>query len=437
MRYRAPLLALTLVFAVALAGCWDNMEIDEVALVGSIGLDLGEEGNAIVSLEIINPAAVATGSGNSAGNPPPVVAIVSRDEAPTISAAIANAQRRVPRTIATGLINTVICGQPLARQGIGQYIDYLIRDAGIRRSAVLATCDTGAGLLQRPYMDPIASRTLSGLAQSAVEGGKTMTVTLNEFAVKLAEPGIEPITLHTVGRRTKDVQVKTQGEQVRQTEPALMLEQPINANTEIDGELPSDSPVFDPLKEGGSGEFMPGTTIDIGIAAYKGDKLVGLLDGVEARGYLWTTGKLEAGVVEIPDPRGSGNTVSFDVVRSSASVKPSFGEQIRIRAELHIDLEASQVPLGMDLRDKKLIEEFESHLDALVLREVQSTLTRVQKELRTDIYGFGNKVYRAKPKLWAELEPRWNEEIFPNLEVEFKIHTRVRGPGAVYGLDNR
>ena len=26
MRYRAPLLALTLVFAVALAGCWDNMK---------------------------------------------------------------------------------------------------------------------------------------------------------------------------------------------------------------------------------------------------------------------------------------------------------------------------------------------------------------------------------------------------------------------------
>lgn len=434
---RIGFVALIILLALISSGCWDTVEIEQVALVGSMGVDKGQGDKVVVSLEVINPGALATGIQGATAQSP-VVSIVTRDEATTIANAINNAQRRTPRRISTGLIGTVVFGQSLAREGIGQYIDYLIRDARVRSSALLVTCDSGAGLLQRPFMYPLPSRTLAGLSQSAPASGMTITVTLGEFTAKLAEPGIEPTTMHTVGRKTKDVQVKRQGEEVKHTDPAFMLEEPIDVDITLESELPAESPVLNPYKEASSGEFVPGITIDIGIAAYRGDKLVGLLDSAEARGYLWTTGELEQSTVEIEDPRGSGKKIALRVIRSSASTKPVIDQEvIRMDVELHVDLETTEGPLDIDVSDQTLVRALEKSLDALVLHEAQATLNRVQKELKSDIYGFGNKVYRANPRLWEKLESRWNEELFPNLEVRFDVKTRVRAPGAAYGVRSR
>lgn len=434
---RTGLVALIILLALGSSGCWDSIEIEEVAIVGAMGIDKGQGDKVVVSLEVINPGALATGIQGATAQSS-IVSIVTRDEATTIPAAITSAQRRTPRRISTGLIGTVVFGQSLTREGIGQFVDYLVRDARVRASALLVTCDSGAGLLQRPFMYPLPSRTLSGLALSAPAAGMTMTVTLGEFAAKLSEPGIEPITMLTVGRKTKDVQVKRQGEEVKQTDPAFMLEQPIDVDIALESELPSDSPVLDPYKEAAGGEFAPGITIDIGIAAYRGDKMVGLLDGVEARGYLWATGRLEQSTLEVPDPGGSGKTIALSVMHSSVSIKPVLDQEvIRMDVDLHADLETRQGPLDMDMNNKTLIGSLEEALDALVLHEARATLNRVQKELKTDIYGFGNRIYRADPRLWEQLEPRWNDEFFPNLEVRFQVKTRVRAPGAAFGLPSR
>lgn len=434
---RIGLTALIILLALGSSGCWDSVEIEEVAIVGSMSIDKGQGDKVVVSLEIINPSALATGTQGGAAESS-IVSVMTRDEANTVQAAISNAQRRTPRKICTGLVGTIVVGQALAREGIGQYIDYLVRNATVRTSAVLTTCDTGSGLLQRPFMYRLPSQTLTGLSQSAPASGMTRTVTLAEFAARLSEPGIEPITMHTVGRKTKDVQIKRQGEEVKHTDPALVREQPVDVDITVESELPSDSPVLDPYKESSSGEFVPANTINIGIAAYRGDKMVGFLDDVEARGYLWATGKLEHGAIEVEDPGGSGRKIALGVIRSSASIKPVLDQEvIRMEVELHVDLETREGPMGMDMTNQTLLEAIEDSLDALIMHEARTTLNKVQKELKTDIYGFGNKLYRANPKLWAELEPRWNEELFPDLEVHFQVKSRVRAPGAAYSVSSR
>lgn len=420
---------------ISISGCWDREEIDHIGIVGAMGLDKGEGDSVVVSLEVMDPSSMA--SSLQSGSQASIASLVLRDQADTISAAIANAQRRVPRTLTTGQLGTIICGQDLARQGIGAYLDFLLRDAKIRNSAILATCDTGSGLLQRHLLDPIPSATLLGLSRNAPSAGKTVTVTINEFVVKLTEPGIEPVTMHTAGRRTKDVQVKRQGQELKQTEKAVVLDQPVDVDVDIPGELPDDSPVLDPLKESGSGEFLTDMTIDVGIAAYKHDKLVGLLDGKEARGFLWLAGRLQRTAVDVPDPFGSGRMVELDVVRADSSIKPVLSggkEGMKMKAEVHVDLEAAQFEIGSDLRQEGIVEALEQSVNALVTQEITTTLDRVQTEFKSDIYGFGFEVYKSNPHLWATMEATWNEEVFPFIEVELDVNTRIRAPGAIYGI---
>ncbi|GAA3324676.1 hypothetical protein GCM10020331_053500 [Ectobacillus funiculus] len=49
--------------------------------------------------------------------------------------------------------------------------------------------------------------------------------------------------------------------------------------------------------------------------------------------------------------------------------------------------------------------------------------------MKSDIFGFGQAVYRANPKKWETYyKTRWYDT-YPNLEVEIAPHIRVQGTG--------
>ncbi len=428
-RKACAVLALAIVMA-TLSGCWDRHEVDELGIIGSLALDKGPGGKVLVSLEVLNPGALTSGIGQ-AGNPAKVVAWVMHEEADTIANALSNAQRRTPRLLSVGQVSTIIWGQALARDGIGNHIDYLLRLASTRDSAFLSTCDTGSGLLQRPFIESLPSRSLAGLATRAAVSGKTAMVTLNEFAFKLSEPGVEPITMHTAGRRTKDIQVKRQGEEVKQPNPSVNLDNPLDGDVSPPGELPDDSPVLDPLRQAGTAEPLPPLTIDVGITAYKGDRMVGFLDGNDARGFLWAVGRVHQADLEIPDPSGQAGQVGLTVIRASSSTKPILNGQLpSMKLQVHVELELTEVPFAVRTK-KEVVNALETEVNSLVDHEIRSTLDIVQEQFKSDIYGFGRLVWQANPRLWSQLESVWNDEVFPLVKVEIEVKSRIRGPGGI------
>ncbi|MEW6308758.1 MAG: Ger(x)C family spore germination protein [Bacillota bacterium] len=424
------LLPLLLAAVLTCAGCWDLVAVDQLAIVGSIGLDEVTPGKILVSLEIINPQALATGTALAA-TPAPISAWVLREEADSIPAALANIQRRTPRSLFVGQANTVIFGQELAREGVRDHLDYLAREFFLRRSVFVNTCDTSAGLLQRPFMLLLPSLTLGGLALHAPASGMTSPTTLNEFLRKLAEPGIEPVTTHTAGRKTHDVVVKLPGEEAKQDKPAIQREQPLESERNIPGELPDEHPALDPLVQGAQGEPLPGMTFLVGIAAYRGDRLVGFLDGPDARGYLWAVGQLQEAVLQVPAPGGTPGIVSLDVTDATVALRcvQSGGGLPRISLKLRANLQLSSAPGG--LATQNLQRELEQAAANLISAEVRRVLQLVQGELKTDIYGFGNLIYRKRPKVWQRYSADWNERWFPQLQVDVSVTATLANSGAV------
>jgi hypothetical protein len=255
-------------------------------------------------------------------------------------------------------------------------------------------------------------------------------VTLNEFVYKLTEPGIEPITIHTAGRRTKDIQVKRQGEEVKQPRPSVVLEDPLDVEVDPPGELPDESPVLDPLAQAGTGEPVPALTVDAGIAVYRHDRLVGVLDGRDARGFLWATGRARQGDLELPAQQGE-RKIGLTVIRSRSSMRPVLdGQMPKMKIRVNLDLEVTQAPLEVRL-PRSRAEALEEEVSRLVEWEIRNTLQIVQGELKSDIYGFGRLVWQADPHLWRQLEPTWNEQVFPLVEVEVEVKSRLRAPGSL------
>ena len=311
-------------------------------------------------------------------------------------------------------------------------MDCFARTPEIRRSVILVTCDAASGLLQRPFVEPLPSQTLIGLSEYGTLSGKISYTTLNDFLLKLKEPGIEPITLHTAGRKTKDLQILYQGEDPKQENPAPIRSLPLESEEKIPGILPEDSPYLDPLKETGTGKEIEAMTVLLGIAAYRDDKLVGTLNGNDARGYFWVSGKVQSGILETLEVKGQECNVAALIIKSSSKIKPVLGEGLpKIKIEVnvvlsifeHQDVELNQVP--------HTLEELENRFSEIVKSEITQTLTIVQKEFKADIYGFGQAIYRNHPKTWDLYAQSWNEEFFPNLEVEIEVDAQIMTSGII------
>lgn len=422
------------VFSITLfSGCWDRMETDELAMIGSIALDKFSEDKVLVSMEIVNPAALARGLGQETGMEG-VVGWVIREEASTVPNAILNAQRRVPLNIFIGQANTIILGQNFAREGeIAAHLEYFSRRAEVRRSIFLATCDSANNLLQRPFMEELPSLTLEGLAEKSMTSGKSVAVTLNEFLMKLSEPGIEPITMHVAGRETKDIKIRQQGDILHQEHPADPPRMPLESEINIPGLLPPDHKALDPLRESGTGEAIENLTVNLGIAVFKGDRLVGFLDGNHARGYLWVVGRMpRGGFLEIENPFDDSGILGIKVVRVNSSMKPVIqGDELSMSVEVAVDLELLALPIGIRSARKEEITKIEQAVNSFIEREIRATLRIVQREFQSDIYGFGQMLYHRNPHLWQELSKEWNDDIFPDLDIAVNVQSRARSSSTI------
>ena len=57
-------------------------------------------------------------------------------------------------------------------------------------------------------------------------------------------------------------------------------------------------------------------------------------------------------------------------------------------------------------------------------------LLKLSRELNADVLGFGNLFYRKQPRLWKEIEARW-DEIYPTLDVTVEVEYNLTRAGMV------
>ena len=80
--------------------------------------------------------------------------------------------------------------------------------------------------------------------------------------------------------------------------------------------------------------------------------------------------------------------------------------------------------------ESELTRSLERRAAAAARNRIEAMLSRAQ-ELKSDVFGFGNLIYRKRPQLWKKLAPDWEEKIFPELAVDLKVEFKLLRPGLV------
>ncbi len=165
-----------------------------------------------------------------------------------------------------------------------------------------------------------------------------------------------------------------------------------------------------------------------GLAVFKEDKLLGYLSPEETRAYNYISEKVNEAFLTVP-MEGGDITVR---VRSQSELKTDYKNgNIIVDIEIKNKLAVSENMTDYDISKDKDAEEVEEQVSAYLEESFENTISKVQKEFSSDIFGFGACFHEDNPKIWKQIKNNWDDEYLSNAEVSVKVQNDIELEGHI------
>lgn len=400
-RFRFLTIMMAIVFLVT--GCWGRQEIEDSAFIMQFSIDLHPDDDLIVTAQVAVPKRLASPSDGSSDAPPFYVAST---RVATIHQAFREQGAQHSRPGLRAHATSIIIGEELARQGVSDIADFLIRDRETRLTARVYVADGDARtiLSVAPTQNANAWEFVQQLADNAAQRGTAPRMRLHEVELARTRPG-EDLILPRLAL------VPTSTEPIQSLD-GLIAEQA--------------SP---------TGFVQPGYTFEArGAAVFREDRMVGWLSDQEVRGVLWVRGLgLGNTIVELQmENENESYQVNAQPYERSAKVRPDFadGQLQKIDVQVTVEASVTEIMGAAPAMTWELLEEIGAKLSQTIQNEIEEAV-QVAKVYEADIFSFGEVVRQnISHDDWQQLAPRWRE-VWIRLPVEVRVEATIRRTGAL------
>ncbi|MGE5415357.1 MAG: Ger(x)C family spore germination protein [Acidobacteriota bacterium] len=367
------LLIVTLCFLIMASGtgCWDSREIDDWAYVYAIGVDKGVADKIRFSILIPTykgPIGGASSSGGSTGPSKSDFKVISID-CPTLYAGVNLINCALARTLNYTHAKYMVVSEDIAKEGVGPFVNGMRRTRQIRR------------IMHFIVVRGEASKFLDELSPTI---GTAVSKSLESMMNQEGMTGLFDDT--TFGDIINSMK-STKG----QTSCVL------GALNDLSHYLPEGSkpPKIIPSGDYYAGE-LPIRGVDkpeyLGSVLFRGDKLVGELNGDETRVMLMARGEFNRGTMALPDPQKPDMMVALDVSQQKKpDVRITFKDGVPL-IHLKVFLEANMTNLQSDVNyeNEKLKPVLEGVYKEYIKKKLDETIAKCQR-VDSDVFRFGDQ----------------------------------------------
>lgn len=364
----------------SLTGCWNSRELNALSIVMGVGIDRAEQpGQVRITAQIVRPAEFGSSKSGGEGGSSGDAFWNAKNTGDTVFATIRDMTNQVSRKLFFSHSRIVVFGKSLADKGVQGSVDFFARDPEPRNTVYVLVAEGSAEeiLDTKAKLEKIPAIKIANMVEGqAAAMSQASAVKLSDFIQRLMSKTTAPV--------------------------ATMI--------------------------GITGEGEDQVATITGTAVFKQDKLVGKLDKTEGRGLLWVLGEVKLSILVVEGPDGS--LISLESIRSSGKVTPEIRDgrvimKIKVTEEGNVGEDTGTAPLNttdaLAYLEQKKTEKIRSEILAAFEKA---------KELKADIFGFGDAVHKKYPDEWKEMEEKW-DEIFPTIELELDIDAQLRLTGRI------
>jgi spore germination protein KC len=307
-------------------------------------------------------------------------------EGKTIADAMSRLQEELTRKIFWGQNEVIVFGEKLAKDGVGNQIDFWMRPSEPRMTADVFVCKgVSKDILESmPELERDSAKQLHELVKTQIG----VKVTVKDLAQMLSGesdaavlPWVENLPADRLGSKKKKIPF-------------------IN-----------------------------------GAAVFKKNKMVGRLDDKATRGILWPRNEIDSGVITISLDNEKGY-LSLNLIRGHSELVPSIKDgKWRMVVKTNAEFDVIQNTMNVNL-SPKLIQEAKQRVRQEIQGRERLAFSKVQKKWNADIFGFAETFQREYPEIWKAKKNDWNE-IFQTVHVSFNTEVSIERLGLATGKRKR
>lgn len=396
-----------MLLSLLLAGCIDYKEYEDLSLVFGMGFDYNPKEDTVYTT--IDHTNKSSSDGESSDM------FINTAYNNTLEESIDNLQKYVQREIFLGYVKCIIIGKDAAESHFEDIISYLDLTPRIRTTSyILIAEDTAFEILAThdPTEEQKTSDVIEKLLLNTTGTGGFIPVSLGNLYKMLYFEGME-LTLPLI--KTEDTIKPEADSEDSDTQGKNKKEQYT--------ELPEGMGYV--LQKSGQQHVIEG------IAVFKDMKLIGFLDQTD--GYVLALIKdqeIEAYISESFDYKGSIVDYSYRNTENSSTLDTKI-EDGKPVIDLTINLKGSieKITNVDNLFDTDTVESIENKISQDIKEQINTTITKVQKNYNSDIFGFGYQFYINDNKAWKEdLKNNW-DELFKDLKVNVTVNVDIKNSG--------
>ncbi len=365
-----------MLLALLLSGCWNYREINELNVVAGFAVDKSSKGDKyLVTSEVVD---IKSGMGKSTFSPK-----ILQAEGETLFDAIRNMIKISDKKLYFSHAKVFIISQEVAKEGISQIIDWVIRDTEprIEINFVISGEKTAGELLQlRNEEENINSFIMYDMLKAQKNLSKAPFVEGYKLVQSLTSESLSSIL-------------------------------PTAYVTVVNGEK----------------------TMEVsGTAVFKKDKLIGFLDGNDTKYLLFIRNLIKGGILpEMQSDENVSPSVALEIFDNKTKINPEFSNgKLIINLNVKTSLGIGEHGGRGNFIDKKGMAELKKATEKSIEKNIIGLIQKVQDEYASDIFGFGESIKNKMPSTWRSISADW-DDLFKELDVNVKSEVDIRSSGFI------
>lgn len=369
------------------SGCWNYRELNELAITTGISIDIKDD-KYIISYMIANSKKSQDSSGKSEAN-----TVVLSGEGNSISEAYMNLNSKNPKIPYISHLEVIIISEDIAKQGVTKILDFLMRNPESRKEffIVLSKGTTASSILET--LSPLEAFPSQNVAQNIISNKDDQSIIIledySDFVSNVLKQGVNPVL--------SGVEIEGETEEAKKQE-SLESSTP-NANIKIN---------------------------TLGI--FKDDKLIGWANEEETIGINIINNETGSVLLNAKcDNEYMASTLTNIGTESKISLE---GENPKIKLNVKATGALVEINCKKNLEETNTIDELKTNFENTLERLIKNSIELAQKKYKSDIFGFGNMIYKQNFKKWNQIKNNWDNEIFPNIEFEVDVDIALSSKGS-------
>lgn len=371
----------------SLTGCWNYRELNQLAIATGFAVDLIDNEYEVTILISNSQKKGSNESEDSAS------AAVYRGKGKTIFEAIKDCSLSISKQIYVSHIEVLILSEEVAKTKTSEVVDFLFRYPQTRNEFLMVIaqdCKAGDVFDVTTPLETFPSQNISkNLEMTDKLQGYTYTVTFNEFVKQIIEEGKNPVlpTISIVG----DIIEGNKDENIEQIEPNTYLKLGM-------------------------------------LGAFNGFNLINISNKDQSKGINLINDKITTTLITTEYNDG------YIVVELNESKTKKSVEIIDNKPKIKIEIKSSgsitEITSDAKVDKEEVIEEIKKNSEEEIKRLVLEGVN-YSKEIKSDIFDFGNLIYKKDYKLWDEIKDKWDEELLGETIVEIQVKLDLKTKGSI------